>query len=451
MKPSILIVDDEKNTREGLKWSLEDAGHECRAVENGEQALALLDERDFDLVITDLKMPGIDGMELLRRVKSEDPTIEVIMLTAHGAVETAVEAMERGAAHYQSKPVDLKELRVKVEQALGRRALKRENQDLRAMVAKRAGLENVIGASAAMERVFQTVRQVAPSRATVLLQGESGTGKELIAHAIHLNSPRAKCPFVAVNCGALPASLLESELFGHEKGAFTHAIKTKPGRFEMADGGTIFLDEIGETTPEFQVKLLRVLQEQAFERVGGVDLLKVDVRVIAATNRDLKRLMEEGKFREDLFYRLNVVSIGLPPLRERPDDVPLLIDAFAREFCAQNGRAALRVSPKAMTMLQHFAWPGNVRQLRNVIERLVVLTDPAKEIEPADLPEEISLAAPPRGTVAVRVGATLADAEREMIRATLAVQNGNRAQTAKILGIGRKTLYRKMEEYDIHD
>jgi DNA-binding NtrC family response regulator len=451
MKSSILIVDDEKNTREGLKWSLEDAGYRCMTAEDGERALRLLDEEDFDLVITDLKMPGIDGMELLRRIKRDDPAVEVIMLTAHGTIETAVAAMEQGAAHYQTKPVDLKELRVKVDQALGRRDLAIENRDLRAMVDKRAGLENVIGVSPAMERVFQAVRQVAPSRATALIQGESGTGKELIAHAIHLNSPRAKEPFIAVNCGALPTSLLESELFGHEKGAFTHAFKTKPGRFEMADGGTIFLDEIGETAPEFQVKLLRVLQEQSFERVGGVDLIKVDVRVIAATNHDLKRLMEEGKFREDLFYRLNVVTIDLPPLRERIEDMPLLIDAFAREFCAQNGRASLRVSPKAMTMLQQYPWPGNVRQLRNVIERLVVMTDPAKDIEPADLPEEISLAAPPRGTVALRVGATLADAEREMIRATLAAQEGNRAQSAKILGIGRKTLYRKMEEYDIHD
>jgi two-component system NtrC family response regulator len=296
MKPSILIVDDEKNTRDGLKWSLEDAGYACAVAENGQQALALLADRDFDLVITDLKMPGIDGMELLRRLKRDDPDVEVIMLTAHGTIETAVEAMEQGAAHYQTKPVDLKELRVKVEQALSRRALTMENRDLRALVDKRAGFENIIGHAPALERVFQTVRQVAPTRATVLIQGESGTGKELIAHAIHLNSPRAKRPFVPVNCSALTATLLESELFGHEKGAFTNAFKTKPGRFELADGGTIFLDEIGETTPEFQVKLLRVLQEQTFERVGGIERIRVDVRIITASNQNLRRLVDEGKF-----------------------------------------------------------------------------------------------------------------------------------------------------------
>jgi DNA-binding NtrC family response regulator len=448
MKPSILIVDDEKNTREGLKWSLEDADYACEVAASGEEALKRLDERDFDLVITDLKMPGIDGMELLRRIKRDDPAVEVVMLTAHGTIETAVQAMEQGAAHYQTKPVDLKELRVKVDQALDRRRLEIENRDLRALVDKRAGFENIIGNAPAMERVFQTVRQVAPTRASVLIQGESGTGKELIAHAIHLHSPRARKPFVPVNCGALTESLLESELFGYEKGAFTNALKTKPGRFELADGGTILLDEIGETTPEFQVRLLRVLQEQAFERVGGIEQIKVDVRIIAATNQTLQRLVEAGKFREDLFYRLNVVAIDLPPLRERADDIPLLVEAFVREFCDQNGRAALRVHPKALTLLQQFAWPGNVRQLRNVIERLVVLNT-GKEIGVADLPEEIGQAVPTRGTVVLRVGATLSDAERELVRATLAAQDGNRAQTAKVLGIGRKTLYRKMEEYGI--
>ena len=448
MKPTILIVDDEKNTREGLSWSLEDAGYNCMTAESGERALELLQEHDVALVITDLKMPGIDGMELLQRIKDDDPSVEVIMLTAHGTIETAVEAMERGAAHYQTKPVDLKELRIKVEQALGRRTMVQENRDLRALVDKRAGFENIIGSSPAMERVFQTVRQVAPTRATVLIQGESGTGKELIAHAIHLNSPRAHKPFIPINCGALTSSLLESELFGYEKGAFTHALKTKPGRFELADGGSILLDEISETTPEFQVKLLRVLQEQAFERVGGVEQLKVDVRVLAATNQNLRRLVDEGKLREDLFYRLNVVTIDLPPLRERAEDIPLMIDAFMREFCAVNSRPPLPIHPRAMTLLQQYDWPGNVRQLRNVMERLVVLNT-GREIGPDDLPQEISQATPSRGSVVIRVGASLADAEREMIRATLAAQDGNRAQTAKILGIGRKTLYRKMEEYGI--
>ena len=299
-----------------------------------------------------------------------------------------------------------------------------------------------------MERVFHTVRQVAPTRATVLIQGESGTGKELIAHAIHINSPRANKPFVPVNCGALAATLLESELFGYEKGAFTHAVKTKPGRFEMADGGTIFLDEISETSPEFQVKLLRVLQEKTFERVGGVSPMKVDVRVIAATNRDLRSLVDEGRFREDLFYRLNVVQVNLPPLRERAEDIPLLVDTFLKEFSAANDRHGLQLHPKAMAMLQNYRWPGNVRQLRNVIEGLVVMSA-GREITPRNLPSDLRHEEPAQGSIVLHVGASLADAERELIRATLADKKGNRAQTAKILGIGRKTLYRKIEEYGI--
>ena len=287
MKNRILIVDDEKNTREGLRWSLEGAEREVALAASAEAALDLFRQDHFDLVITDLKMPGMDGLELLRRIKTEDPAVELIVLTAHGTVETAVEAMRAGAFDYQMKPVDLEELKLVCDRALRTRRLALENEELKNLVNKRYGFQNIIGNSPLMERVFQIIRQVAPTRATVLIQGESGTGKELVAHAIHLASPRAQRPFVAVNCGALSASLLESELFGYEKGAFTHALRTKPGRFELADGGTIFLDEISETTPDFQVKLLRVLQSQTFERVGGVETLKVDVRVIAATNRDL--------------------------------------------------------------------------------------------------------------------------------------------------------------------
>ena len=447
MRHRILIVDDEKNTREGLKWSLEEA-YEVETADSGEQALAMFRAEPFDLVVTDLKMPGIDGMELLKRLKAEDAAVEVIMLTAHGTIETAVEAMALGAAHYQTKPVDLKELKVKCESALRGRALVIENQDLRAQVDRRYGFENIIGKSAEIERIFGIVRQVAPTRATVLLQGESGVGKEVIAHAIHNHSPRARRAFIPVNCGALTTSLLESELFGYEKGAFTHALKTKPGRFELADGGTIFLDEISETSPDFQVKLLRVLQEQTFERVGGVEPIQVDVRVIAATNRNLKKLVEEGKFREDLFYRLDVVQITIPPLRERTEDIPLMVDAFMKEFSEVNGRKPLEITPKAMERLQDYPWPGNVRQLRNVIEGLVVLTA-GKEITPRDLPAEVRTEGPPRGNVPIRVGMTMDEAERELIRATLAMHAGNRAQTAKILGIGRKTLYRKLEQYQI--
>ena len=448
MKNRILIVDDEKNTREGLRWSLESPEREIRLAASGQEALDLFHQDHFALVITDLKMPGMDGLELLKRIKQEDPSVEIIVLTAHGTVETAVEAMRAGAFDYQMKPVDLEELKLVCDRALRTRRLALENEELKNLVNKRYGFQNIIGNSPPMERVFQIIRQVAPTRATVLIQGESGVGKELVAHAIHLNSPRAQMPFVAVNCGALSASLLESELFGYEKGAFTHAVRTKPGRFELADGGTIFLDEISETSPDFQVKLLRVLQSQTFERVGGVETLKVDVRVIAATNRDLQQFVAEGKFREDLFYRLNVVQINIPALRERREDIPLLADAFLKEFCKANGREGMVITPKAMSLLQDFAWPGNVRQLRNVIEGMVVMST-GKEIAPKDLPEEIRREAPATGAVSLRVGATLADAERELIKATLAEQHGNRAATAKLLGIGRKTLYRKMEEYGI--
>jgi DNA-binding NtrC family response regulator len=447
MKHRILIADDEKNTREGLKWSLEAPDREIDLAADGQQALELFHQHQYALVLTDLKMPLIDGLELLKRIKAEDASVEVIMLTAHGTIENAVQAMELGAAHYQTKPVDLKELKIKVERALSNRELQRENLELKTLVNKRFGFENIIGTSPAMEKVFQVIRQVAPTRATVLIQGESGTGKELVAHAIHLNSPRARQPFVAVNCGALTASLLESELFGHEKGAFTHAIKTRAGRFELADGGTIFLDEISETSPDFQVKLLRVLQEQAFERVGGIEPIRVDVRVIAATNRDLKQRIAEGLFREDLFYRLNVVPIMLPPLRERREDIPLMVDAFIKEFSTANARPEIRIAPKALQLLQDFAWPGNVRQLRNVLEGLVVLSS-GREIGAKDLPEEIAAHnEPATGGLHLRSGMTLADAERELIKLTLAENNNNRAQTAKILGIGRKTLYRKLQEY----
>ena len=448
MKHRILVVDDEKNTREGLKWSLEDAGYGVDVAASAEQALELFHQTPTDLVITDLKMPGMDGLDLLRRLRSEDPTLAVIVLTAHGTIETAVEAMQEGATYYLTKPVDLKELRVKCEQALGGRRLALENEQLRSQVEKRYGFGNIIGQSPPMERVFETIRLVAPTRATVLIQGESGTGKELVAHAIHLSSPRAHKPFIAVNCAALTETLLESELFGHEKGAFTGAMRTKPGRFELADGGTILLDEISQTNAEFQVKLLRVLQEQKFERVGGIEPIQVDVRVLASTNQDLKTLVDEGKFREDLYYRLNVVQINLPPLRDRRDDIPLMIDAFMKEIGDANGRPGLTLSPKAIPILRDYQWPGNVRQLRNVIEGMIVMSA-SKEIQLRNLPDEIRREPPPQGALTLPVGSTFADAERALIRATLADQGDNRAATAKILGIGRKTLYRKMEEYGI--
>ena len=444
----ILIVEDEKNTREGLKWGLDAKKYDITLAATAEEGLELFKSEPADLVLTDLKMPGMDGIELLELLKQEDPSVEVLVITAHGTVENAVEAMRKGAFDYQTKPVRMDELRLVIERALKSQSLARENEELHKAVQERYGFDNIVGRSAAIEKIFQIVRQVAPTRATVMIQGESGTGKELIAKAIHYNSTRARKSFVPVNCGALSSSLLESELFGHEKGAFTDAQYAKQGRFEKADGGTIFLDEISETSPDFQVKLLRVLQEQSFERVGGTETIKVDVRVLAATNRDLEELVEEGKFREDLFYRLNVVNINLPPLRERAEDIPLLATAFLKELGEQNGKPDLRISAKAMAILQDYSWPGNVRQLRNVIEGMIVMST-GKELTPRNLPDKVREGAPSRGTISLKVGSTFEQIEREVIRATLVACKGNRAETARQLGIGRKTLYRKMQEYEI--
>ena len=444
----ILVVDDEKNTREGLKWALESREYEVAVAPSVEKALEHLRTHRTDLIVTDLKMPGLGGLELLEQAKADDPTIEVIVITAHSTVKTAVEAMRKGAYDYQTKPISPEGLHLVIERALHSRALARENERLHREVQERYGFQNIIGRSPEMEAIFKTVVQVAPTRASVMIQGESGTGKELIAKAIHFNSPRARLPFIPLNCGALAPGLLESELFGHEKGAFTGAIRSKPGRFEMAHRGTILLDEISETTPDFQVRLLRVLQEQSFERVGGTKTIKVDVRVIAATNRNLEELIAEGKFRDDLYYRLNVISITLPPLRDRSEDIPLLATAFLKEFAGQYKKEALRFSPRTMAHLQGFDWPGNVRQLRNVVEGLVVMAN-TKEITPRSLPEQLREGKSSGGTISIPIGASMAEVEKEVIRATLVHLKGNRMQTAKKLGIGRKTLYRKMEEYGI--
>lgn len=452
-KKTILIVDDEKNTREGLQWGLEGDRFRVLTASDGERGLETARKEAVDLVITDLKMPGMGGMELLEHLRREMPETEVVVLTGHGTVENAVDAMKKGAWDYLLKPVNLDELGILVSRILEQRSLKEENQNLRESLEQRHGLENIIGRSPAMESVFQKVRQVAPSRASVMLTGESGTGKEVFAGAIHMLSPRKNNLLVKLNCGALTPTLLESELFGHEAGAFTDARQRKVGRFEKADGGTLFLDEITETSPEFQVKLLRVLQEREFERVGGADTLQVDVRVIAATNQNLDKAVEEGRFRKDLYYRLNVVTIRIPPLRERVEDIPLLTQHYLKESCEQNDKAMMGISPKAMEALRRYDWPGNVRQLRNVIEGMVVLSL-KEELTEEDLPPEIREAEPTlpsSGGLQLQVGASLADMEKEMIRATLQETGGNRAAAARILGLGRKTLYRKLEEYGLKE
>ena len=448
MKRRIVIADDERNTREGLKWAIEGKGVEVALAANGQEVLDILATRDVDLVIADLKMPKVDGMELLHRIKEDYAGTEVIVLTGHGTVESAVEAMKIGAYDYVMKPVNLDELNLLVERALMLRSMREENLELHRQLDERYGFDKIIGRSQAMRKVFRRIKQVAPSKATVLIQGESGTGKELIASAIHYNSPRKNKPFIKINCGALSPTLLESELFGHEKGAFTDAYKQKQGRFELANEGTIFLDEVSETTRDFQVKLLRVLQEQEFERVGGTRTIKVDVRVITATNKNLEECVKEGRFREDLFYRLDVIQINVVPLRERTEDIPLLVNAILQEFCQEYGKEMLEVSPKVMSIFQQYHWPGNVRQLRNVIEGLVVMAT-SREITPKNLPEEIRREVDRGRFLKIKTGSTLKDAERELIKATLLDVNGNKARAARMLGLGRKTLYRKLQEYGI--
>ena len=447
MKRTILLADDEKNTREGLRWALEAKDRRILLAADGEEAVNLAATNPVDVLITDLRMPKLDGMQVLERVRTVSPDTTVVVLTGHGTVESAVDAMKHGAYDYLIKPVNIDELNLLIERILTNRALAEENVELKRKLDSRFGFENIVGRSEAMNAVFARVRTVAPTRANVLLYGESGTGKELIANAIHQNSPRRVRPFVKVNCGALPLTLLESELFGHEKGAFTNAIRMRPGRFEMADGGTILLDEISETAPEFQVKLLRVLQEGEFERVGGNATLKTDVRVIAASNRRLGDLVKEGKFREDLYYRLKVVEINLPPLRERREDIPLLVDHFLEELSRFYGKPKPKVQQRAMAALQNHAWPGNVRQLRNVMEGALVMTD--GELTLRTMPEEIRGEHGGQAYVKIPASATLRDAERELIQAALIHNGGNRAKTARSLGLGRKTLYRKIDEYGL--
>jgi DNA-binding NtrC family response regulator len=447
VKLTILVADDEKNIREGLREALALDGYEVITAADGQEAMEAITRGDVDLLITDLKMPRLSGEELLKNVTGQFPTVPVIILTGHGTIESAVQAMHDGAYDFLTKPVNLDRLSLLVKRALASRELAQQNRAMQEELERRSGFASIIGRSAEMRQVFEIVRQVAPSRSSVLITGESGSGKEMIAEALHYNSPRKDKPFIKVHCAALTESILESELFGHEKGAFTGAIARKRGRFELAHLGTLFLDEIGEINQNVQIKLLRVLEEKRFERVGGEETVEVDVRLIAATNRDLKDAISRGSFREDLYYRLNVVNIHIPPLRERKEDIPLLAAAFLREFCQENGKSIEGFDAKARLALYNYPWPGNVRQLRNSIESAVVLSK-GSTITPDDLPPNI------RGEtggdlVRLAVGASLADVEKEVIRSTLAREGGNKSRTAEILGIGRKTLHRKIEEYGL--
>jgi DNA-binding NtrC family response regulator len=447
---NILVVDDEVNIRGALVTLLQKKGHDVRGVGTGEEALEHLAIAGAKLVITDLKMPGMGGMEFLHRLKDKWPDTEVVVMTAYGSIDTAVEAMRYGAYDYLTKPIDRERFPIVVEKALERHALTTENKQLRDRLETRTRFDQMVGESEPMQRVYNLVNMVADSAVTVLLTGESGTGKELVARAIHQKSIRAHGPFVTLNCGALPESLFESELFGYEKGAFTGAMTTKVGRFELADGGTLLLDEVGELSLKSQVDFLRVLETKEFRRLGGTKLITVDVRIIAATNRNLEEAVKQGNFREDLYYRLNVVPIHLPPLRERGDDIPLLAERFLSEFTAQHRREPKDVSRDAMRLLRLYAWPGNIRQLRNLMERLVI-TVKDSGIQPEHLPEEIQTSTEDAHTMVVTLGSSLQDIERETIRRTLAEVTNHREKAAKLLGISLRALQYKIKEYGIRE
>ncbi|MFZ5968465.1 MAG: sigma-54-dependent transcriptional regulator [Bacillota bacterium] len=448
MNKKILIADDEKNMIWAMKKALKDEGYKFITASDGEEAIMLAREEEPDLILLDLRMPKKDGMEALKEIKGFLTKTPVIMITAHGTMESAIEAMKLGAIDYISKPFDIEELKVVIKKALDIGILQEQIEFLTEELNKNTG-KIIIGDSEKIQQVLQIVSRVANSNATVLITGESGTGKELIANAIHYNSGRKDNPYIKVNCGALPESLLESELFGHEKGAFTGAVAKKPGRFERAEGGTLFLDEVGELTPPIQVKLLRVLQEKEFERVGGTETIKADVRIVAATNRNLMEMVEKGEFREDLFYRLNVIPVELPSLRERKEDIPKLIDYFAGKYCAEMGRNKISFAQDAMDILVNYPWKGNIRELENVVERIVILNY-GELIEKDMLPKEIlfynseipSFLLPEQGI-------DLEQVEKSLIEQALKRAGGNQTHAAKLLGITRHTLIYRMEKYNM--
>jgi len=441
----LLVIDDEKNIRNGLAEALQGDGYEVTCAENGDEGWERFNNGDIDLVITDLKMPGLSGDELLRRILAQAPGFPVIMLTGHGTVETAVAAMRDGAWDFLTKPVDLNHLSLKVKRALDNRELFFQHRRMEEELERRKQFKSIIGNSRNIREVFNTMNKAAPTKASILITGESGVGKELVADAIHDLSPRKDRPLIKVHCAALSPSLLESELFGHEKGAFTGAVSQRRGRFELASGGTLFLDEIGEIDPNIQIKLLRVLQEKRFERVGGEQTIETDVRIITATNKDLKAEIEKGSFREDLYFRLNVVNINVPPLRERKDDIPLLIASFIKEFAIENGKKIDGINDKARARLYAYEWPGNIRELRNCLESAVVMCQ-SSIISVADLPP-VFRDADDEGWINIRLGSNLADCEKIIIRDTLSYCKGNKSKAAETLDIGRKTLLRKLADY----
>jgi two-component system response regulator HydG len=449
----VLIIDNDQAHAETVAESLERTGFRCRVATSGSEGARMIEESPFDAVITDLVMNDIDGLGILQRTKSDQPDAEVIFMTGHGTVPSAVDAMRRGAFNYLLKPLDIAQLRASTEKAVESSRLKRANLELKRRLDERFGFEGVIGDSPLMRDVIERLKRIAPTNASVLIQGETGSGKELVAQSIHQNSPRKNKPFVALNCAALSENILESELFGHVKGAFTDASADRIGKFEYAHGGTMFLDEVGDMPPATQIKLLRVLENGEITRVGSNHPAKVNVRILSATNRDLEEAIAAGTFRSDLYHRLKVVTIRLPTLRQRSQDIPILIDYFMKQFSGQHGKQIRGMSPAARRKLLGFDWPGNVRQLRNVVESMVVV-DYDGLLDLDDLPEELagppeSLGEPSGASLAALVGKPLAEIERLFVTETLRLAAGNREEAAKMLGIGERTLYRKIREYGL--
>jgi DNA-binding NtrC family response regulator len=449
--PAILIVEDEAKMRRLLELNLGDDGFTTFSAGDAETGLKLLRENPIDLILTDLKLPGMNGLEFLQIVKRQNTALPVVVMTAFGSVETAVDAMKAGASDYVLKPFSLTEMRIVIHKELDVRNLREENRSLREALGKRYSHPNIVARSPKMQEVLATVERVAPTNSTVLLGGESGVGKDLIARAIHEKSRRATGPFLKINSTAIPENLLESELFGFEKGAFTGAVASKPGKFELADKGTLFLDEIGDVPPVTQVKLLRVLQEREFERLGGTRTVKVDVRLIAATNKDLRQALEQGTFREDLYYRLNVVPIDIAPLRERKEDIPDLVNLFVSRFTGESGKPVEGITPEAMRMLVNYHWPGNVRELQNIVERACALAK-GSVLDPSDIHLDVRPAKAANGSGGfLPDGMTLEQWEDEMVQEALRRANGNKSQAARLLGLSRNALRYRLSKIGITD
>ncbi len=445
-KPRVLVVDDEAGILESLERIFAREGYEVLLAAGGEEALELIRQQDVDVLLTDLMMPGLDGAALLKAAKTIQPDVEVIVMTAYGTVEAAVAAMKQGAYDFVTKPLKRAAIVRTVSKAIEKRRLVAENRALRAELRKATAFGAIVGQSPALRRTLEVIRQAAPSEATVLILGESGTGKELLARALHEASHRASGPFVTVNCAALPESIIEAELFGYERGAFTGAVSSREGRFVAAHKGTVFLDEIGELAPSVQVKLLRVLQEGEVDVLGG-QTRKVDVRIVAATNRNLAQDVKEGRFREDLYYRLNVITVEVPPLRYRKEDIPLLAEHFLGHFREKNRKEVLGFSRQAMELMMGYDWPGNVRELENAVERAMVLTR-SEVIQPEDLPPAVRRAEPgPEGVLSFAIGTSLEEIERRVILETLRHTRGDKKLAAQLLGIATRTIYRKLEAF----